>query len=703
MASSRSGGRSKPSRPVRQNRTRVQTYQEESSSDDDLNRQGEHEDGTSRRPSLSLRPRDMPQSYREASTDENWGDILDDSDADSYDLEPPDPAAQSIYPTTQAVPELNPRPANPAQQRTRRTAPSIPPKAKRPRQQKKAEIGRPLKKRQRLDAAEEIIVGSGVIPPWQTLPYQVLFDIFLRASYPLLNEQLLTRTDSVKWLVNVALLCRAFHEPALTALYHCPPLLPTYKSHGLLKLLSMPQDTWSINYAAKVKELHVDVETVVLYKSGPTLGYFDLPQLIEKTSQVQTLRLYHKDDYTVGIPPWNITSSKWSYSEPLFQAIDRSGLILRKWDWNSRFLPTNELLPLMLDVHLRPAFRCLKEVRLLHLRDDESKDIVPQETALAAVLQELPEIERLDLIECSLVKSAFLQQLPQTIRSLSLSNCDRVYSKHFLAFMKSHGEHLWELSLSHNRHLNMSFSTKLATCCPNLKKFKMDISIHDTSSYHDTEPHFQELIGKSEIPTWPESLQEVELIQLRRLDDVTAENFFMSLIDAAPELRNLRRLAVSAILQIGWRDRANFRERWISRLERTFLRRSPPPDPNLRSLHKRRLEGFQPFERVSMADDLLRPGTASSDSPTPSKRHSSRLAHRKVSEASEAAEMSPSASSHQSRESKVQGKCDVVSIRIDNQRPSEMQFNENDFLDDELSGDADWDGDDYEPGHVHAW
>jgi hypothetical protein len=190
------------------------------------------------------------------------------------------------------------------------------------------------------------------------------------------------------------------------------------------------------------------------------------------------------------------------------------------------------------------------------------------------------------------------------------------------------------------------------------------------------------------------------LIQLRRLDHVTAESFFMSLIDAAPSLPDLRRLVVSAILKIAWRDRANFRERWISRLERTFLRRSQPPDPNLRSLRKRELNTIR--HKFDGDADPARPVTAGSEPSTPSKRHSSRLAESKAPEARENTESTPIALS-QSGEHEVHGMCDVVSIRIDNQRPSETQFNENDFLDDEPSGDSDWDGADYEPGGGHAW
>lgn len=230
----------------------------------------------------------------------------------------------------------------------------------------------------------------------------------------------------------------------------------------------------------------------------------------------------------------------------------------------------------------------------------------------------------------------------------------------------------------------------------------MDISIHDISSYHDTEPHFHDLIEESEIPTWPETLQEIKLIQLRRLNSITAEAFFMSLIDAAPNLPNMRRLFVTALLQINWRDRANFRERWSSRLERTFLRRSAPPDPNLRSLRKRLLPSSQTdVTGAGPGDEQHNSSAAGGEHPTPSKRQSSRLAQQKTAEPSEAD--ATLVDSSQPDKEQVQGMCDEVFIRIDNQRPADMQFNEHDFLDDEPSDDSDWDGGDLEPAGGHAW
>jgi hypothetical protein len=38
----------------------------------------------------------------------------------------------------------------------------------------------------------------------------------------------------------------------------------------------------------------------------------------------------------------------------------------------------------------------------------------------------------------------------------------------------------------------------------------------------------------------------------------------------------------------------------------------------------------------------------------------------------------------------IQGKCDVVELSISNLRPRDEMFNESDFLDDEMSGDEEW-------------
>ncbi|KAF7530307.1 hypothetical protein PCG10_003678 [Penicillium crustosum] len=682
-----SSSRSRSTRPMRSSRTKVQTYHEESSSQDEsTNLRG------SRRASLSLRSRSttrMPKSYREDSTDASFDGAVEDHESDELVTAPidaPTPEAESATPRPSKTQRPRRAVTTPKPKQTKRSKPS-------------SQAGRVLYKRAKTDGDDPVFLGSGVIPPWQTLPYQILLDIFLRASHPLLDESRSARNDSVKWLVNVALLCRSFHEPALAALYHCPPLLPAYKSHVLLSLLARPQESLSMNYSSKIKHLHVEVEPVLIYKSGP-YGYFDLAQLIEKTPRLQSVRLYHKDDYTVGIPPWHIVQSKWTYLESIFSAIENRGITLRSWDWNSRFLETDELVELMVEMHSQRAFQGLRELKLLHFDNSDEETSAAKEAGLLEAVHMLPELQRLDIIESSLVSGEILASLPNTLRSLTLNNCDRLWSLDLTAYMSLHGSNLRELSLSHNRHLNMSFIQTLGQCCENLEVFKMDLSMHDASSYHDVEPHFEDLLVKTEVPTWPAKLQEIELTQLRKWDDATAEVFFTSLVNAAPQLRDLRRLVISAILKIGWRDRATFRERWIGLLEKVFLRRSVPPDPNLRSLKKRPLKPTTFTTRndpggLGAGIDDSRPSTADSGPSNSSKRQSTRLAHQKSNETDDAGGGSSLVGTPQPEAGNIQGMCDIVNIRIDNQRPTELQFNENDFLDDELSGDEDWAGDDF--------
>ncbi|PWY86895.1 hypothetical protein BO70DRAFT_386171 [Aspergillus heteromorphus CBS 117.55] len=697
---------SKLSRPVRSSRTQVQSYHENSSSEDRLDEDTESDQERSRRLSLSLRPRTtgrMPPSYREESTDDDLEVTLNDEP----DAVAPSEASSHL---AHSLPETNTRTAPPRAPRNRTVKTrSQTKKSERRTGGRRIELGRPLNKRRKIEEDNTPFVGSGVIPPWQTLPYHILFDIFVRASSPLVDEQTGARHSSVQWLVNVALLCRAFHEPALAALYRCPPLIPSAKTHGLLHLLAKPQESLSTGYMNKIKELNVDVEHLLLYKSGPTLGYFELPRLLERTPQVKALRLYHKDDYVVG----RRLRSKFIYPDLIFSSMASSSIRLCCWEWNSRFMETKKLLPLMLEKHLQPAFHGLRELRLLHITSEDADDDYlaeasdEREVVLATALRELPDLCCLEFVECSIVNEYLFSNLPLTLTSLTLKDCDEVTAVNLGSFLSSHGQNLRRLDLSHNRHLSLSFIVNLAQSCKNLEIFKMDISMHDWTSYHDVEPHFQELLDPLEIPTWPSTLQEIELIQLRKWDDTTAEVFFRSLIDAAPELQSLRRLVISAILKIGWRDRATFREKWIGKLENTFLRRSAPPDPKLRSI-PRTPQQKDPSHSIQSAlpdESLTHSDTGFS---TPSKRKSVRIAQRKFSEADEdeAAHVLARRLNEGSDSSSgaIQGMCDVVMVRIDNQRPTENQFNEEDFLDDELSGDEDWNGNDPDVNDgSHAW
>lgn len=663
----------KRSHPLRSNRTKVQSYQESSAEDESDDNSGS-EGGLS----LSLRPRSSHRqrvSYREDSTDDGFSELEDEDSNEFLSLETP---TRPAIPTPPRVHNGKPSPSR--RRRTVNTRSQS--KQSKASREKRRELGRPIHKRKKVDVVETDIFFSGPIPPWQTLPYHVLCDIFYYASHPLVDEMSSTRNPSVQWLVDMAKLCQAFQEPALATLYYSPPLLPATKAHGLLDLLSQPQESLSTNYTNKVKELHVDVEDLLVYKSGPTLGYFDLSKLIEKTPRVKTLRLYCKDDYDIGNPGWKIAPSRWRYPDALFSSIHASALRLRSWEWNSRFMDTNNLLTLVSQMHQNPAFRSIQEQKMLHIgmeQDRRGTDLLrEQEAVVARTLNELPELNRVEFFECPALNESLLLNLPPRLTHLTITNCDGIDSANIGSFLASHGQNLRELALNHNRYLNLSFMIGLGESCSKLEKFTIDFHIYDRSSFHDVEPGFDELLSLSEVPTWPATLQDIELAHLRKWDGTAAEVFFSSLIDAAPQLHDLRRLVISATLMIGWRDRASFRDKWIQNLESVFLRRSRAPEVNRRRLHT------PPHEPELFGVDLA----------AIMKRKSVRIAQRKLSE-TEDTDTSPGSNrtpTESSPPAYIQGMCDVVQVRIDNQRPSETQFNENDFLDSEQSGDEDWNG-----------
>lgn len=700
--------------PTRQSRTHVASYHEETTSDETTDQQGlEH--SAVRQGTHSLRPSSTANtrpSYREQSTDDDDQSLSDQAQSRSL----PTTSESRVESSTAAPPTRNPPRARAsaragahrgAQTARRREAPSrpIPPSPKRLQKTPKRPVP-PLKKTKTKSAAEGPTRRSDVIPPWQTLPYHILFDIFLRAFYPLDSPTAQAtkipgkaqETKLASNLLGIALLCRAFAEPALAALYYSPPVFSAHDGLGLLDLLSTPQQQLSINYAGKIKELCIDAETVLTLTSGPTRGYFDIKQLLHKVPQLHTLRLYHPEDSTFGLPVPTLSLGKWRYRPSFFTTILTSEILLRGWEWNGRFCELEDFMSLIVAMHCEKQFKSIKNLRLVHITDGFERDS-GREDDLSLALRLLPEIECLEFHECPIMSGDILLKLPLTLRSLTLSNCGMLLASHVINLFKVHGGQLRELILNHNRHMNMEFMPYLGILCPNLERFRVDFSMFDGSSYHDLDPHFDQLLFISQKPSWPESIEEIELYQLRHWGGEVAEMFFESLVVAAPNLKHLRRLDISAILSGPWRDRAQFRDKWFRRLEKVFLRHSPPPDPNLRSLRKR-----------SLASPVAQRENGGSAHPTsqeaPSKRQSSRIAQRHISESMNTEQENLSDSDTGRIDPKnVQGMCEHISVRIDNQRPADHQFNECDFLDDELSGDEDWDEDydglEFEDGH--AW
>jgi hypothetical protein len=207
----------------------------------------------------------------------------------------------------------------------------------------------------------------------------------------------------------------------------------------------------------------------------------------------------------------------------------------------------------------------------------------------------------------------------------------------------------------------------------------------------------------------------VDLVYLRKWTGPAAKTFFQSLIDSAEELPHLRELILRAMVDVNWRERAAFRDEWIPRFKKIFLARNTPPSDHLVSFR-----AFREWKATQvMSTEGLRSGTTTvneTSTPTTSTSHSegmedsdsdapilprglrkrqtqkseswgSKRLRSGVKESSSVKKVKPEVV-----EKHIQGRCRVVDIRIDNLRPREEVYSENDFLDSEPSGDEEWNG-----------
>jgi len=555
------------------------------------------------------------------------------------------------------------------------------------------------------------------------------------ASYPLFDEHNLP-SSSIAWLLKTALICKAFLEPALAALYKCPPLPHAVKPHLLLAALSRPPSDTTISYNVKVKRLELEVRSTLAYSAGTGYGALDPGSLIQhlpKLSEIDIWSVYDSRRHRHSIYP----AKQWTYPDSLFTTLSAGEQRLKSFHWNSRLLGIVEDEPRnayiwMQGIHSSTPFQSLRRLTLTNFfGDSETRKLLlgpaitpvkapsatqisreearqewrqatkQEDEILARAISALPRLMLLDLQRCSIVDGEWLLLLPNTLTSLSISECERLDSAGLQTFLMSHGSHLKTLILNHNPAMSISFLTTLESTCPQLEIFVMDLTYY--SKHRGTgarEPEYENLLLPEEQPTWPSTLQSIEMLHLRQWTSSAAESFFRSLIGSAETLPSLRRLTLVVSINISWRDRATFRDQWVEKIDRVFLRKSAPPNPHWMSLRgfrewkaKQNAETVLSHSDMTLAVDCASPPSEPQQSDSGNKR---RLRPRKTSDPEVLATIvGPSVSLRdavmQTLENFVQGMCDIVDIRIDNLRPTENQWHENDFLDSEVSGDDDWD------------
>ncbi|KAF2771597.1 hypothetical protein EJ03DRAFT_325245 [Teratosphaeria nubilosa] len=606
------------------------------------------------------------------------------------------------------------------------------------------------KKKAHVDKAEDVeqkaFAGptDGTSPPWTELPLDILQLIFHYASHPL-HENTRTASHNAAWLIKAARTCRKFAQPALEAFYRAPPIHNQNHPHDLLALLQTPPESRSMDHKVKVKALAIDVNRLAYTAHGRPL--FDLSTLVAELPLLQHLELLHPLDQA-PFRGYHVARS-WHYPPDLFSTLEQHAHKLKTWRWHRDMVGTRhsaELYSHMAQVHSGNAFKYLTKLticRFNHDNDSAEPEAEPSEDTvavaapgLATSITLLPSLTDLTFISCDVLMDKFLERLPKNLERLEITNCLELTSPMLLAYLAVGGSHLRELVLNHNAALNLSFLSDLKARCPRLEVLKVDLRYYsERMNSNDAEPLYDAVLAEDDQPTWPPSLNHIQIEHPQRWTQTAAENLFRSLVDSAEDLPNLRTLILQTHINVAWRERAGFRDQWIERLQRVYLQKSPPPNPYLGSKRQHRLYkqalahgralpqdpaeiagGFDSEDEVVTGARVSHIEVSSakshsghtdifSDSSLEEKKKPRRSA--RVAESQSAPSPSdpstPSSSDDDDEsadggdawrrkpEKFIQGCCAVVDVRIDNQRPREHQFTEADFRDAvESEEDEDW-------------
>ncbi|RYP26242.1 hypothetical protein DL768_011807 [Monosporascus sp. mg162] len=431
------------------------------------------------------------------------------------------------------------------------------------------------------------------------LPYHVWKRVFEHIATPLCDPD--ARLEDVvlamRKLLAVGRLGRLVYEPAIAALYKCPPILDPFAFRLLSRTLSQPPNTTLVNYRSKVKILRIDVGHILHLKYGGS--YLRLDDMVPYLPNLLDLELYH---YLDNAPYRALEDTiRYKYPSNLLQILgllpqpdeDRGDKVipiqLRSWKWNARL--AGHILPLggLEAIHRSPSFAGLRKVAFVNYQlpsmasKSASAQILEEKDAraikdLAVAIAALPYLRHLILESSTLADSNLLGLLPKTLKHLELINCWEVTADDMVDFLLTHGNSLERLTLNHCISLSLGFLRVLKGSCPNLTHLHMNLLYYKTHEhYHDDDPLYDHILENGEVPTWPASIRSIEIDYMRFDSISTAEMLFRSLVSSAPELPNLRQLVLGAKLNVSLRERIEFRKTWEEKMTAIFRRKMEPP------------------------------------------------------------------------------------------------------------------------------
>jgi hypothetical protein len=597
----------------------------------------------------------------------------------------PGPSDQSLsqpqqHPTTPPRTQARPK-GRRTQIRTRNQTSSQSAKSGRHQRTTPAKPSRASKPSQR----GHVIPSDGKIPNWSALPYHVLLSVFQLAYNTFRHDERGSQT-SINWILRAARTCRAFAEPALTAFYRAPSIPSNAHAHLFMDLISKPKEELTFDYSMKVRQLDIDI--AVLAYSVPGRGRPDIAQLIARLPKLKSIQLYNEiDERPIYLPLLN-SHPNWEYPPNLFDSLQQNNIRLDGWRWHSHLAPSylnTSNASWLQDIHSSPPFKSLERL--------EMSQFTLEYPGLSESLAPLENLRTVELVFCGFAAEDFEPEvpffLPPTVENLHLS-FSIVPLLRMLDILSTSGPRLKELHIVDTKFNPLPLLYQLNELCPKLEVLHLDSpTIMDAQNIDTTQAWSSEdLISRP--ATWPGTLREIHILNHRFNNPTVAEGFFQSLLDAAPHLPSLRILVLKAAVDIAWRQRAVFRDRWTARLERVFLRRhSKPPSPHLASFAAFRAWKAQQEQaaessrkKTAAATAHVREGgAATQDSPARGLRSRDPPPQREHAEGDTDVE-----------EVFIHGMCDAVTIRLDNLRPARDQYTEADFLDDEppVSEDSDF-------------
>ncbi|KAK4178525.1 hypothetical protein QBC36DRAFT_234136 [Triangularia setosa] len=601
------------------------------------------------------------------------------------------------------------------------------------------------------EVATESSPNGAFSPSWASLPYFVWLQILEDASSSLEDSH------RAKWLLAASTTCRAFAEPAMTALYRRPPLATRGMAHSLVSLLARDPRTTLFNYRVKIERLCIDVNEIAskLHKGSP----LDFMPLVRHLPRLKSIELYHwKDDAVMRDMGSNL---RWRYPDRLFKSLEKSGARLGEWRWNRRFtehaydwfeiklLHQNQLSSLKKLTFLNYQLPSLEATS----RDDEVEVLERDNIfikGIADAISALPDLEHIVFEYSNAVDDRLLSMLPKNLKALDLINCCEVTDDDLAGFLLTHGHKLESLTLRHNRALSLSWLTILGRACPHLEHLHMDYKIiaQIELGYRNISPTCDVLERFDNPPIWPTTLASLELKDFKHWTAEAADVFFQSLVDSAPNLLRLREIDLKVMLDVPYQKRSDFRDKWSNTLKKVFLRDDFNDDTGITSLRAPPsvIDKTPPLLSASSAKKARRRKAGGStvvanDSPS---RRSSRIAEQYSNPSSRASsvgrdlrgvgekgfsyaepdtddddlmpdEEEAGGEGIQGDEMMMvmdkkegggkeevvklfrQGMCDKVEVVLDNGKPVAMPYSMNDFVDEGSEGDddsdEDWDGD----------